>query len=181
MIGSALLALHEALRTYDPSRGVKIKTFARRRIVGELVDTIERTMAYEVALEDATSELLEEGIERDAAALACASGVESFVLCVTGDLYEDGETRFLRREARVELHRAVAELSPEERQIVELRYWEGLPWKSVAEALGLPVRTVQDHDKKLRASLKEALLARVSPRGRGVPKAPHCAHHEEMN
>ena len=41
------------------------------------------------------------------------------------------------------VHRALEELSPNERAVIELAYWSGLSQSEVAEYLGIPLGTVK--------------------------------------
>jgi RNA polymerase sigma-70 factor (ECF subfamily) len=65
----------------------------------------------------------------------------------------------LQAETRAELCEALAGLSPENRQILELRYFVGLEVNEIAEITGLPAGTVKSklHRslEKLRKSLSE--------------------------
>jgi RNA polymerase sigma-70 factor, ECF subfamily len=47
-----------------------------------------------------------------------------------------------RSEIRQEVHVALAELSPEHREVLVLKEWDGLPYCEIAEVLNLSVRTV---------------------------------------
>ena len=161
-IGEALKALAEVLRRYDGGKGASFKTFARHRIVGEVVDAVKREkerLLYEIPTEDADE--LPYGADEDPDALFRTTGVESFILCsAAGALHQDPEACFLRHEVHAELHRAVQQLPVAAQQLVEMRYWKGLPWGDIVRRLGLPVRTLKDHDLALRAALRAALLDR---------------------
>jgi RNA polymerase sigma-70 factor (ECF subfamily) len=41
------------------------------------------------------------------------------------------------------VHRALEELAPQEREVIELAYWSGLSQSEVAERLGIPLGTVK--------------------------------------
>jgi RNA polymerase sigma factor (sigma-70 family) len=52
------------------------------------------------------------------------------------------ETEYLRSLVWTELDAALAELSPEQREIFELTEMEGIPVKEIAETTGVPVNTL---------------------------------------
>jgi RNA polymerase sigma factor (sigma-70 family) len=84
----------------------------------------------------------------------------AYLQCAGEDHRAHGEARLLRQEASEQLHEAVERLPPEDRRLVELRYFQGLEWKQVALELGLPERTVKDHDLKIRRRLRAHLEGR---------------------
>lgn len=63
----------------------------------------------------------------------------------------------MRAEELLELERALAELPPRQRQVVECRYFGGMQEKEIAEALGVSERTVRREWVKARAWLYRAL------------------------
>lgn len=60
-------------------------------------------------------------------------------------------------EAKVDLDRAMAVLSPEQRAVLALCYGEGMSNSEAADALGLPLGTVKSHILRGRAKALEAL------------------------
>jgi RNA polymerase sigma factor (sigma-70 family) len=64
----------------------------------------------------------------------------------------------LRRERQARLGRALGSLSPEQRAVVELTYFEGRSYREIAAILGCPVDTVKTRMFHARRRLK-ALLA----------------------
>lgn len=73
------------------------------------------------------------------------------------DLYalpavEDATGPVLQAETRAELREALAGLSPENRQVLELRFFVGLEVNEIAEITGLPAGTVKS---KLHRSLEK--------------------------
>ena len=58
---------------------------------------------------------------------------------------------------RVDVERALAPLSPDERRLVELRYAEDLTQPAAAAALGVPEGTVKVRLHQLRARLRQTL------------------------
>jgi RNA polymerase sigma-70 factor (ECF subfamily) len=57
------------------------------------------------------------------------------------------------------VHRAVAQLSPEQRAVIELAYWKELSQSEIAEALGLPLGTVKTRTRRALARLADMLDA----------------------
>lgn len=55
------------------------------------------------------------------------------------------------------MHRALEELQPREREVVELAYWSGMSQSEVAEYLHLPLGTVKTRTRSALARLASAL------------------------
>ena len=55
------------------------------------------------------------------------------------------------------VHRALEELSPNERSVIELAYWSGLSQSEVAEYLGIPLGTVKTRTRAALARLADLL------------------------
>src|SRR5579864_7629559 len=55
------------------------------------------------------------------------------------------------------VHRALEELQPREREVIELAYWSGLSQSEVAEFLGLPLGTVKTRTRSGLANLATVL------------------------
>ena len=61
------------------------------------------------------------------------------------------------REARREVHAALATLSRAEREVLELAYWGGLTQSEIATALDIPAGTVKSRTFSALARLRETL------------------------
>ena len=67
--------------------------------------------------------------------------------------YEQAE----RRDAAWRVHRALEELNPNEREVIELAYWSGLSQSEVASYLDQPLGTVKTRTRHALARLAEIL------------------------
>lgn len=168
-MSAACSGLADALRSFDPARGVKLSTFAAIRVAGEVLDALaagKRRDAREVALSE-----LEAAEEGEAAEQA----VRAYALCCAAvALHEGAESGLLRRERHARLHEALEGLPPERRKLLDLRYWEEVGPEEIAALLGLPERTERDRRAKALVQVRKALVAKEreedeGPKGQVVP------------
>lgn len=75
-----------------------------------------------------------------------------------------------QREARASLLTALDGLSPKLREVVQLRFFQELPYDEICDRLGVPEGTVKSRIHRGRAELKRLLVA-----GRKAPRRPHPA------
>ena len=184
---TALEALSKFAFKFDPSQNVPFRGFAWRGIAGAVVNAIKeqsRGHHFEVAL-DAAAFVKEEdpaSSDTDEERIAQIDGVtadamDAFVLaCAAQEDRMNGEAGLLEREAHAELKQAIARLPPEDRRLIQLRYWDELPWEEVAEHLGLPERTAKDHEQKIRRKLRAALSSGCQPAGDPPPRRQVDTH-----
>ena len=69
------------------------------------------------------------------------------------------EIAFIEGESRSALRRLVAELSAEQRAVVELTYYHGCAYKEIAEIVGCPVDTVKTRMFHARRKLRAVMTA----------------------
>jgi RNA polymerase sigma factor (sigma-70 family) len=67
------------------------------------------------------------------------------------------ETAFIEGESRSAIRHLVAELSVEQRAVVELTYYHGCAYKEIADIVGCPVDTVKTRMFHARRKLRSAL------------------------
>jgi RNA polymerase sigma factor (sigma-70 family) len=71
--------------------------------------------------------------------------------------YDEPESLLARRELATVLGQALRALPAEQRTVVELTYYYGLPYQEIAEIMGCPVNTVKTRMFHARRRLKEML------------------------
>ena len=69
------------------------------------------------------------------------------------------ETEMILNEIGVRLKRALSTLSPEQRAVVELTYYDGYDYREIAEIIGCPIDTVKTRMFYARRKLKTLLAA----------------------
>ena len=70
------------------------------------------------------------------------------------------DSPLLRAESRATLHRALAQIPPEYREVLVLRELEGLSYKDIATVTGSPIGTVMSRLARGRGRLREQLTGR---------------------
>jgi RNA polymerase sigma-70 factor (ECF subfamily) len=132
----AFLALWRAPEAFDPARGA-FRTFFLSLVHHRAVDTIRR------------EERLRKRQER-------ASNLEP---TVGEDVAEDVVAASFMGQRRKEVREALTTLPPEQRQVLELAYFEGKTQVTIADELQIPIGTVKTRTmaamQKLRKVLQE--------------------------
>jgi RNA polymerase sigma factor (sigma-70 family) len=165
LAGVALAALARALAGHDPAKG-PVRPFAAVWIAREVRHAIrdeQERAAVEVSLGEGDDPETHPALR---AAERAHDVVDTLLSVYLGEeLRAQGEAALLMRETWAALHREVDRLAPDDRRLVELRYWRELPWKEVCAALGIAERTGRAWDQRIRERLQDALilLDRVRP------------------
>jgi RNA polymerase sigma factor (sigma-70 family) len=136
VVHDGFMALWRAPEAYDPARGA-FRTFFLSLIHHRAVDTVRR------------EERLRKRQDR-------ASNLEP----VHGeDVAEDVVDGAYLGERRREVRAALQTLPPEQRQVLEMAYFEGMTQVSISDKLGIPIGTVKTRTlaamKKLRRVLQQ--------------------------
>lgn len=182
----ACLGFVKAVRGFDPDFGCQFSTYAVPKIAGEIRRFLRDDGAVKVSRglrerggtirqardrlqtalgrEPTLSELAAEtGLEREEIAVAeTANAPVSSLQMDLGDgltleqvMGDDGmEENVIER---LDLRRAVADLSPRERQVIELRYFRCLTQDKTAKILQVSQVQVSRIEKKAMAALRERL------------------------
>ncbi|MBR6967236.1 MAG: sigma-70 family RNA polymerase sigma factor [Ruminococcus sp.] len=185
LYSAGCIGLLKAVRAFDPGRGVKFSTYAVPVILGEIKRLFRDGGAVRVSrslreLSMRLARLSEEFRQREMreptiAELSELSGESeadvSEALCVSQPLVsltsgEDGEGQTdIPTEAPDEsitdllaLRQIMAQLEPNDRALLELRYFRGLTQTKTARALGMTQVQVSRREKKLLTRMREELL-----------------------
>jgi RNA polymerase sigma factor (sigma-70 family) len=136
VVQDAFLALWRAPEAYDPARG-PFRTFFLSLVHHRAVDTVRR----------------EERLRRRQERVANLEPIHGED--VANDVVDDAFIAARRTEVRA----ALATLSPDQRRVLEMAYFEGMTQVNIATDLGIPVGTVKTRTlaamRKLRRTLAE--------------------------
>ena len=135
----AFLKAFRALESYDQQR--KFSSWLFKIAHNTTIDQLRRRKIDTVPLETPDRD------EPDLVTVLPDSGAET------------PEGRAHRRDLAGALESAVAQLKPIYREVVALRYQEGLPYDEIAEVTGLPLGTVKTHLFRARKAMVAYLEA----------------------
>lgn len=134
VVHDAFLALWRAPEAFDPTRGA-FRTFFLSLVHHRAVDTVRR------------EERLRERTER-------AANLE---LLTGEDVAEDVVDRDVLGIRRQEVRDSLTTLSPEQRQVLEMAYFQGYTQAAIAQKLGIPLGTVKTRTLAAMRKLRRVL------------------------
>ncbi|MGE1005003.1 sigma-70 family RNA polymerase sigma factor [Ralstonia pseudosolanacearum] len=172
----AVVGLMESLERFDPAQGAQFKTFATPRIIGAMLNGLERlseqqqqiglrrrlaaertaSLAAEASSDGNTHKLLRE-LGEIGVGIALGIILEGTGMLVAEDdsLPDNAYSRVELRQLRQQIWRLVEHLTPRERDVIRLHYQQLKPFDEVAAELRLTKgRVSQLHQqglKRLRA------------------------------
>lgn len=174
LLSEALLAASEKARTYDPSVGQPFMAYAIKRIRGAMRNKANKELRIVMSRADAIEDTFEmeerEGVDafvdtQEAAREHVVRCLRTFADEMVVAAFADASAQ--SKEVNAALQRALAALDKRELQVVELRIFDGLEQKAVADRIGRSERTVrrleQDIVARLRASLLQQGVAATPP------------------
>ncbi|MEO8503549.1 MAG: sigma-70 family RNA polymerase sigma factor [Acidobacteriota bacterium] len=126
-----------ALASYDPER--KFSSWLFKIAHNTTIDHLRRRSLDTQPLETGTDESIDP------------------LQVIADESIADPEAEMHRRELAVALDRAVAGLRPEYREVMLLRFREGLAYEEIAAITGLPLGTVKTHIHRARKEMAEAM------------------------
>lgn len=150
LISIGTIGLIKAVGTYQPSKNIKLATYASRCIENEILMHLRKTAAQKTEL--SFDEPLNTDWDGNELLLSDVLGTESDL--VMRPIEADVDRQLLRQ--------ALARLEPRERRIITLRFGlDGRPertQKEVADALGISQSYISRLEKRIIARLKKELL-----------------------
>jgi RNA polymerase sigma-70 factor (ECF subfamily) len=137
---TVFLSLWKRAKVWDPSKGR----------VSSWVATISRNRAIDHVRKSSRAAAVRERLASETAALEPLSYVPA------------ADDQLLRSEARRTTRHALRELAPEQRQAIELAYFEDLTQAEVAERSGLALGTAKSHISRGMMTLRRRLPHRLA-------------------
>jgi RNA polymerase sigma factor for flagellar operon FliA len=152
LVSAGSEALCRVRHTFDPARGIAFPVYARRRVIGAMLDEIRALRRSQRTPNFTTAEFEELDAWRASVGLS-------------GAFREPGTRRPVRNEAssgarrELDVEAALAHLQPRQRDVLRLHYRIGLTLREIARHLGLSVPRVHQ--------IKNAALAKLRRRVQG--------------
>ena len=146
------IGLIKAINTFNPTKNIKLATYASRCIENEILMYLRRTS--KMKLEVSIDEPLNVDWDGNELLLSDILGTEEDV--IYKDMEDEVEKDLLKN--------AVSRLSPRERKIVELRYGlkrqdgEEMTQKEVADLMGISQSYISRLEKKIMMRLKKEIV-----------------------
>ncbi len=150
-IGTA--GLIKAINTFHADRNIKLATYASRCIENEILMYIRKTGARhcEVSIDEPLN------VDWD--------GNELLLSDILGNEEDNVSFELELREERRVVRNAVHELSPRERELIELRYGlrggDELTQKEVADLLGISQSYISRLEKRILSRLREEIAGKI--------------------
>ena len=152
LISIGTIGLMKAINTFNPTKNIKLATYASRCIENEILMYLRRTS--KMKLEVSIDEPLNVDWDGNELLLSDILGTEEDV--IYKDMEDEVEKDLLKK--------AVSRLSPRERKIVELRYGlkrrDGaeMTQKEVADLMGISQSYISRLEKKIMMRLKKEIV-----------------------
>ncbi len=152
LISIGTIGLIKAINTFNPTKNIKLATYASRCIENEILMYLRRTS--KMKLEVSIDEPLNVDWDGNELLLSDILGTEEDV--IYKDMEDEVEKDLLKN--------AVSRLSPRERKIVELRYGlkrrDGaeMTQKEVADLMGISQSYISRLEKKIMMRLKKEIV-----------------------
>ena len=141
LAGIARIGMIKAIKSFDPSKGVKFSTYASRCMTNEILMYFRKEKKHKSNIS------IEQPLSYD------GEGNEMKL----GDLVDSGDDilgEIVEREEIIRLRQAVEQLGGRDRVIIEEMYFKGKTQKQVSELLGLSQSSISRIEKKLLKKIK---------------------------
>jgi RNA polymerase sigma factor (sigma-70 family) len=153
LVSWGMIGLLQAARAWDPERSGSFSTLACKAIERMIVRGVSREWKPEKA---AATLSLDGLIFGDAG----EGREERFVDQIAGA--HDVEQELLDSETGMAVRSALEELQPEQRQLIERHFYEGVPVREIAQELGLTRQGVYMRQKNILQQLRDRLAPAFS-------------------
>jgi len=146
----AMIGLVHAARAWDPARSSSFTTLACKAIERMIIRGVSREWKPDQARVTYSLDALITGAD-------AGEGEDRFLDQLAGD--EEVEARLMQSETELTVHRALEELSPEQRSLIRRHYFEQEPVQEIARDLGLTRQGVYMREKLILKQLKDKLAS----------------------
>ncbi len=153
LVSIGTIGLIKAINTFNPTKNIKLATYASRCIENEILMYIRKRSGQRCEVS------MDEPLHVD------WDGNELLLSDVLGSEEDGVGFELEKREEREAVRAAVASLDPRERELIELRYGLGggneLTQKEVADRLGISQSYISRLEKRILSTLKELIEGRI--------------------
>jgi RNA polymerase sigma factor (sigma-70 family) len=153
LVSWGMIGLLQAARAWDPERSGSFSTLACKAIERMIVRGVSREWKPEKAAATLSLDGLIFGE-------ASEGREERFVDQIAGA--HDVEQELLDSETGMAVRSAIEELQPEQRQLIERHFYEGVPVREIAQELGLTRQGVYMRQKNILQQLRDRLAPAFS-------------------
>ena len=151
LVSIGTIGLIKAINTFKSDKNIKLATYASRCIENEILMHIRKCSGAKAEIS------IDEPLNTD------WDGNELLLSDILGSDEDSMADEIVESEERERIRRAVAELEPREREIIELRYGMSggreLTQKEVADKLGISQSYISRLEKKIILRLREEIEA----------------------
>ena len=151
LVSIGTIGLIKAINTFNPEKNIKLATYASRCIENEILMYIRKFSGTRAEIS------IDEPLNTD------WDGNELLLSDILGSEEDSVVDEIEAMEERERIRRAVADLDPREKEIIELRYGmsgqKELTQKEVADRLGISQSYISRLEKKIISRLREEIKA----------------------
>jgi RNA polymerase sporulation-specific sigma factor len=153
LVSIGTIGLIKAINTFRSDKNIKLATYASRCIENEILMYLRKHSGTRVEIS------IDEPLNTD------WDGNELLLSDILGNDEDSVSAELEQMEERERIRRAVSDLDPREREIIELRYGMGgkkeLTQKEIADKLGISQSYISRLEKKIIAKLKDEIGAKI--------------------